>query len=150
MSTKNLLLISNGKVIAITETEGAINVSPEVMMFDTVQEDPSRMFKVGDDFNTAKWEEYNLTTEEKTERAVAVYRTTRDDAVKAITVTVDGNVFEGDEVSQTRMARAIVAMNDGDTIVWKLADNTPASVTMATLKEALRLSGAEQTRIWTS
>jgi hypothetical protein len=150
MSTKNLLLISNGKVIAITETEGVINVSPEVMMFDTVQEDPSRMFKVGDDFSTAKWEEYNLTAEEKTERAVAAYRNTRDAAVKAITVTVDGKAFEGDETSQTRMARAIVAMSDGDTIAWKLADNTAAMVTMATLKEALRLAGAEQTRIWTS
>jgi hypothetical protein len=120
------------------------------MMFDTVQEDPSRMFKVGDDFTTAKWEEYNLTDDEKKERAEAARRSARDAAVKAITVTVDGKVFEGDETSQTRMARAIVAMGDSDTIAWKLADNTVGNVTAATLKEALRLAGAEQTRIWTS
>lgn len=63
-------------------------------------------------------------------------------------VTVGDKVFDGDETSQTRMARSIVAMTDTETVLWVLADNTPVQVTKAELTEALRLAGEEQTRLW--
>ena len=78
-------------------------------------------------------------------------KATRTEAVARIRVTTaSGKVFDGDETSQTRMARAVVALQAaGQTeTVWVLADNTPATVTLAELAEALALAGAEQTRLW--
>ena len=78
-------------------------------------------------------------------------KATRTEAVALIRVTTSsGKVFDGDETSQTRMARAVVALQAaGQTeTVWVLADNTPATVTLAELAEALALAGAEQTRLW--
>ena len=70
-------------------------------------------------------------------------------AVSQITVTTtSGNVFDGDEVSQNRMSRAVTASNAGDTTQWILADNTQATVTHEELKEALLLSGRAMTVIW--
>lgn len=75
----------------------------------------------------------------------------RQDNVSRIKVTVSsGKVFDGDETSQGRMARAIVGMQavGALTITWVLADNTPAQVTLQDLMEALVLSGQEQARLW--
>lgn len=75
----------------------------------------------------------------------------RNAQVAAIKVTVSsGKVFDGDEVSQDRMARAVAAGDPGQTTQWKLADNTAAVVTYAELREALRLAGQAQTAIWMS
>lgn len=80
-------------------------------------------------------------------------KATREESVARIRVTTaSGKVFDGDETSQTRMARAVVALQAaGQTeTLWVLADNTPATVTLAELAEALALAGAEQTRLWVS
>jgi hypothetical protein len=74
--------------------------------------------------------------------------------VDAITVTTQaGNTFDGDEISQTRMARAIIGLSAQPQspipeITWILADNTNKSVTAAELTEALALAGAEQASVW--
>ena len=74
----------------------------------------------------------------------------RQSAIDALTVTVDGMVFDGDETSQTRMARAIVVMQAASipTISWVLHDNTVATVTVTQLTQALAAAGAEQARLW--
>ena len=72
----------------------------------------------------------------------------RAEYVSKIVVEVDGMQFDGDETSQDRMARSIVALNDGETVQWVLADNTIAQVTKEQLREALRKSGEAQTAIW--
>lgn len=75
----------------------------------------------------------------------------RDEAVARIRVTTaSGKTFDGDETSQTRMARAVVALQAaGQTqTLWVLADNTPTMVSLDELSEALALAGAEQTRLW--
>lgn len=79
----------------------------------------------------------------------------RSKAVANITVEVDGMVFDGDEVSQERMARAILVAKatgeeDTATTTWVLHDNTVAQPTIAQLVKALRLAGEEQTKLWTS
>lgn len=76
------------------------------------------------------------------------FKAARQAQVDAITVEVDGMVFQGDEVSQGRMARAAVALNDTETVLWVLANNAPVQVTKAQLLEALRLAGAAQAAIW--
>jgi hypothetical protein len=72
----------------------------------------------------------------------------RADFVSKIIVTVDELQFDGDETSQDRMARSIVALNDGETVQWVLADNSVAQVTKEQLRQALRLAGEAQTAIW--
>lgn len=75
----------------------------------------------------------------------------RQVAVEAIKVTTAaGNTFDGDETSQTRMARAIIALQATGTpsITWVLADNTVIQVTASELTEALALAGAAQAAVW--
>jgi hypothetical protein len=69
--------------------------------------------------------------------------------VEAIKVTTQsGNEFDGDEISQGRMARAVSSMEDTDTVIWVLANNTPIMATRAELKEALKMAGSAQAAIW--
>ena len=94
--------------------------------------------------------EYNaavvaLTTKVKT------YKELRVEAVSRIIVTTStGNVFDGDELSQDRMLRAlqISSITGQATTYWKLADNSTVEVTLSDLKEALTLAGVEMARIW--
>ena len=73
----------------------------------------------------------------------------RAQEVGRITVTTSlGNAFDGDEKSQDRMSRAITTLLPSETTTWVLSNNTPQEVTREELQEALRLAGAEQTRIW--
>lgn len=94
-----------------------------------------------------------ITAEDKArERAEADYqtwKTARQQAVDAITVEVDGMVFDGDEISTRRMADVIAGADDlADTTEWTLADNREVVVTIRQLKQALRLSTASRTAIW--
>lgn len=74
---------------------------------------------------------------------------TRETAVATIKVTTTaGNTYDGDEISQTRMARAIVVMSETDTIGWVLSDNTVVVIDKAELSEALKRAGAEMARLW--
>ena len=75
----------------------------------------------------------------------------RQQAVDAIRVTTQaGNTFDGDETSQGRMARAIIALQatGTPTVTWVLADNTAIDASAAELTEALALAGAAQAAIW--
>ncbi|MGP3789765.1 DUF4376 domain-containing protein [Pseudomonas sp. B392_1p] len=85
--------------------------------------------------------------------ARAAWKTERAGAVAAIKVTTAaGNVFDGDETSQGRMARAILGLQspaaDVQTVTWVLADNNVIEASAAELQEALTLAGAEQARLW--
>lgn len=86
----------------------------------------------------------------ETSQDAAAAKKLRDTAVAAIKVTVSGKVFDGDEVAQGRIARAVaVAGITGiNTCQWKLADNTVASVTVDELRQALSLSLQAQGDLW--
>jgi hypothetical protein len=81
-------------------------------------------------------------------------KATRTAQVAAITVTTQsGNTFDGDETSQGRMARAVVALDGlpqdpAPTVNWVLADNTVIQASKYELREALMLAGAAQAAIW--
>ena len=90
----------------------------------------------------AKQEEY-LALEQ-----LKAWKASRAEAVANLKVTVDGMEFDADEVSQGRMARAIISMTDTDEIIWVLANNTPATLNKAQLSQALRLAGEAQTALW--
>lgn len=94
------------------------------------------------------------TDEELAAEELAQAKAERADAVSKITVTVDGMVFDGDEVSQERMSRTITAaVATGEdmsaTTTWVLADNTVAKVSIKQLAQALRAAGEQQTKLWT-
>lgn len=89
--------------------------------------------------------ESQMLAEAKAERA---------SAVAAITVEVDGMVFDGDETAQERMARTVTAATAtgasmDDTTTWVLHDNTVAQVSIRQLATALRIAGETQTALWT-
>ena len=94
------------------------------------------------------------TPEELAAAELAQAKAERAAAVAAITVEVDGMVFDGDEKAQERMARTVTAATAtgasmDTTTVWVLHDNTVATPTIRQLATALRLAGEEQTRLWT-
>lgn len=89
------------------------------------------------------------TAEERAATELAKARAARAAAVSAITVEVDGMIFDGNEVAQERMARAVTMSESMDeTTEWVLHDNTVAIVTAAQLKQACRLAGKIQTGLW--
>lgn len=81
--------------------------------------------------------------------ALARAKEERAAAVAALTVEVDGMVFDGDEKAQERMARAVTMADSMDeTTEWVLANNTVAIVTADQLRRACRAVGKAQTALW--
>ena len=94
-----------------------------------------------------KWAVVPLSEQEKRIKAKEV----REFSVSNIKVTTQaGNTFDGDEVSQGRMARAILALstNAAPSVNWVLANNSVIQATQAELTEALVLSGQAQAALW--
>jgi hypothetical protein len=86
-----------------------------------------------------------------TATAHAAAKEQRTVAVAAIKVTTAaGHTFDGDEISQGRMTRAIVALQATSTpsTLWVLANNTAISASASELVEALALAGAAQAALW--
>lgn len=101
---------------------------------------------------TIDWSQV-VTPESKAEQFIKAnreaWKSERSSAVSSIAITTAaGNTFDGDEISQGRMARAILALPEGQTVRWVLHDNTEIDATSAELREALALAGAEQARLW--
>lgn len=80
---------------------------------------------------------------------LAVWKANRAQLVDNIEVIYNGVVYQGDEESQTRMARAIVALpDDTTTINWIAKDNTVNALTRVDLKLILLDAGNQQSAIW--
>lgn len=77
-----------------------------------------------------------------------LFKHNRQKLLDTLTVEVDGMVFDGDEVSQGRMARAVFIMDDDDTVNWVLANNEVVPASKQQLSTALRLAGSKQVEIW--
>lgn len=80
-----------------------------------------------------------------------LFRAVRTNAVRAITVEVDGLVFDGDEDSQRRMLAAIHASEDAGITqtIWRLADNSQIAVNVEQLRAAHAAAIIEQGKLWT-
>ena len=89
------------------------------------------------------------TPEELAAAELARAKAERASAVAALTVEVDGMVFDGDEVAQERMARAVLmAESPEETTEWVLADSSVAVVTAEQLRRACRAAGKAQGALW--
>lgn len=103
---------------------------------------------------TEVWEVVDLQDDEKAQMLVVskeAHKRERERSVSEIVVqTAAGNIFQGDEISQTRMTRVITVLSTGfaNTVPWILANNTVIQADIAELTEALALAGAEQARLW--
>jgi len=90
-----------------------------------------------------------FTPDELSAQERGAAKAAREVAVRAIKVTTAaGNTFDGDEVSQNRMSRAVSGLEPGASISWVLADNMSAAIPREELKEALLLAGSAATAIW--
>ena len=76
------------------------------------------------------------------------YKTIRQNIVNNIEIIYNEIIYQGDEKSQDRMSRAIVGMDDEDTIEWTAKDNSKVVLLRSDLKQILRLSVVEQTKVW--
>lgn len=76
------------------------------------------------------------------------YKTIRQNIVDNIEVIYNEIIYQGDEKSQDRMSRAIVGMDDEDTIKWTAKDNSRVVLLRSDLKQILRLASIEQTKLW--
>lgn len=98
------------------------------------------------------WSQVITAQQQAAEQAKLDYQTwksERQSKVDGITITIDGLEFDGDELSQGRMARAVAAADSlAETTEWTLHDNRVVVVTIQQLKTACRQAGEEQTRIW--
>lgn len=81
--------------------------------------------------------------------ALAQAKAERAEAVEALTVEVNGNVYDADETSQARMSVAASSMTDYETNVWVLHDNSIVHVTKSELLDACRKARLAQSAIWT-
>lgn len=91
-----------------------------------------------------------IDEESRPARELAQAKISRTQAVDNIVVTINNKQFDGDEISQTRMARAIIVLQAANLLTtnWVLHDNTVSNVTVQELVQALAAAGQEQTRLW--
>ena len=116
---------------------------------------PKEMKEYGDLPDGCSFERPPMTAEEQVQANLDAAKAERATKVGALTVTVDGMVFDADETSQNRMSRVVAGAQalgvdlNTTTQIWVLADNTVATPTVAQLAQALKLAGEAQTALWT-
>lgn len=92
--------------------------------------------------------EPKFTPEELLAKSNAEYRIERDGKVLALTVEVDGMVFDASERSQGRISIRMTSMTDASAKSWKLANNEWAEVTQAQFMKVLVLAAEATTKLW--
>jgi hypothetical protein len=81
--------------------------------------------------------------------AIATWKSSRQALVDNIEVTLNTVIYQGDELSQTRMSRAIVALpDDVVTISWVAKDNTVQLLNRVQLTGLLLQAGQAQSAVW--
>ena len=76
------------------------------------------------------------------------WKSERQNKVDNLEVIYNEVVYQGDELSQTRMARAVSVMDDSETTQWVAKDNSIQTLNKADLSAILKEAGIKQTLIW--
>lgn len=71
----------------------------------------------------------------------------QDSKIQNFKIQVGDKIFDADEKSQQRIAVAIQTMEDGESTIWRLADNTNKQVSKYELEQALKLAAAKMSEI---
>ena len=151
------LLVLNTSILAIKPTDtGDSWTTPDQIIPKHVAEGASIVdVALPDNFNTRDYTYengalvYHAPVVVKTRDELKAERQAKVDAITVTTAA--GHTFDGDETSQGRMARAVIALSAapaGTTVNWVLHDNSVIQATAAELTEALALAGAAQAAIW--
>ena len=112
---------------------------------------PDPWVSAPDDFDDDHMDDYAVVDGVVVRDVRAAAKRLRKTAVDAITVTTTaGHIFDGDEESQTRMARAVLVLQATgiQSVPWVLHDNSVISATAAEITEALALAGQSQAALW--
>ena len=88
------------------------------------------------------------TEEEQKQIIYNQWKAERQLKVDNIEVELNGVIYQGDETSQTRIARAVSVMEDTDITMWVAKDNSVNELSKADLKYILREAGIKQTLVW--
>lgn len=146
---RNFLVIENGVILDVIQKDGSFELSDFEGYYDTIAEDASGNFKKGDMYSIEKWEEYNLSDEEKRERVDAQRKALINKQLETLTVVTSiGNTFDANNQARLDMQNAITASDFlGVTqTTWRMADNMEVVVELNELKEALALAIQEYAR----
>ena len=145
--TVYILINSLGVVTSIgTAPMGDLSLAVEVQSLSDM-EFKSGFIKTFDGYSLKNVRDLSQYAKEQ-ER---IFKSAKEAAISNIEVkTSSGKSFDGDEVSQGRMLRAIgvASLTNSSTTLWKLSDNKTEEVSFNDLKEALTLAGKEMSRIW--
>ena len=101
-------------------------------------------YSIWDEDNKSWVEDANL----KKQHQYIQWKTERQNKVDNLEVEHNGVIYQGDEVSQTRLARAIAVMDDTETTEWVAKDNSIQTLNKADLNAILKEAGIKQTLIW--
>lgn len=103
-------------------------------------------------YNIIKLSEEEIAEKRKQQEAQVLIcaKNARSNAVQSIIVEYDNMKFDGNEIAQERMSRAVLANidNQDSKIKWVLADNTVAEIYIWQLKKALELATKKQAELW--
>ena len=126
-------------------------ITNEEFTYHELGELPKTLTKKQKPSGPFKWENGEWILDEEV-ASEAKKKTIKEEKVlkieKIIVTTSTGKSFDGDEQSQSRMARVLAT--DSDNVKWKLADNTIVEITREELQEALKLATVMQANIWLS
>lgn len=88
------------------------------------------------------------TDEEIKQAEYQTWKSERQYKVDNLEVTYNEVIYQGDELSQTRMSRAVSVMDDNETTQWVAKDNSIQVLNKADLSTILKESGIKQALIW--
>ena len=74
-------------------------------------------------------------------------KTARDVAIANLKIQTNNKTFDADEKSQQRIMIAIQSMQDGESTIWRLANNADESVSKYELQQALKLAATKMSEI---
>lgn len=78
----------------------------------------------------------------------SIFKRERAELISAMTVEIDGMVFDADSTAKINLTAAVAALEPEETQLWVLADNTVAYPTREQLKRVLRALGAKHSEVW--
>jgi hypothetical protein len=90
-----------------------------------------------------------LTEDELEKQQYQEWKANRQTAVDNIEVSYNGVIFQGDEISQGRMARVIIGTTDDiTTVLWTAKDNSIHELNRIDLKAILSDAVNQQSGLW--
>ena len=136
------------KIVVEIDTFRIISELPDFVSKESVEANGHKLLEVDNPYLEDGVTYRELTDAELAPIINADWKKERESNVEKIKVEYQGVIYQGDEVSQTRMIRALSVMDDEDTTTWIAKDNSIQVITKEDLRSIARLAGIEQTKLW--